>query len=62
MTATRLYVREGPGTQYKSIGYVELNEIVTGISANADQTWRQIQKSNGLTGWCYARYLVPIGS
>ena len=62
VTATRLYVREGPGTQYKSIGYVELNEIVTGISANADQTWRQIQKSNGLTGWCYARYLVPIGS
>jgi len=59
VTATRLNVRDGPGTQFKSLGYVELNEIVTGISANADQTWRQIRRSDGLTGWAFARYLVP---
>lgn len=58
VTATRLHVREGPGTQYRSLGYIELNEIVTQISANADQTWRQIQRSDGLIGWSSARYLV----
>ena len=59
VTATRLHVREGPGTQYRSLGFVELNEIVTGLSANADQTWRQIRRSDGLAGWSSARYLVP---
>ncbi|MEO8356488.1 MAG: SH3 domain-containing protein [Chloroflexota bacterium] len=59
VTATRLHVREGPGTGYTSLGYIELNEIVTAISANADQTWRQIRRSDGLTGWASARYLVP---
>ncbi|HJS19862.1 MAG TPA: SH3 domain-containing protein [Anaerolineales bacterium] len=59
VTATRLHVRAGPGTQFQSLGYVELNEIVTEISANADQTWREIRRSDGLTGWSFARYLVP---
>jgi GH25 family lysozyme M1 (1,4-beta-N-acetylmuramidase)/uncharacterized protein YraI len=59
VTATRLHVREGPGTGFKSLGYIELNEIVDGLSANADQTWRQIRRSDGLTGWSSARYLVP---
>jgi uncharacterized protein YgiM (DUF1202 family) len=59
VTATRLHVREGPGTEFRSLGYVELNEIVTAIGANADQSWRQIRRSDGLTGWSSARYLVP---
>ncbi|MBN2117823.1 MAG: SH3 domain-containing protein [Anaerolineales bacterium] len=60
VTATRLHVREGPGTEYNSLGYVELNEIVTAIGANADETWRQIRRSDGLTGWSYAVYLVLV--
>jgi GH25 family lysozyme M1 (1,4-beta-N-acetylmuramidase)/uncharacterized protein YgiM (DUF1202 family) len=59
VTASRLHVREGPGTQYKSLGYIQLNEIVTQLSTNADQTWRQIQRSDGLIGWSSARYLAP---
>ena len=59
VTATRLHVREGPGTQYRSLGYIEFNEIVTQISVNADQTWRQIQRTDGLIGWSSARYLAP---
>jgi GH25 family lysozyme M1 (1,4-beta-N-acetylmuramidase)/uncharacterized protein YraI len=59
VTASRLHVREGAGTQYKSLGYIMLNEIVTQISANADHTWRQIRRNDGLTGWASARYLAP---
>jgi lysozyme len=62
VTATSLNIREGPGTQYTVIGSAKLNEIVTGIGANSDQTWRQIRKSDGLTGWASAQYLVPYGS
>jgi uncharacterized protein YgiM (DUF1202 family) len=59
VTATRLHVREGPGSQYPSLGYVELNEVVTQIGINPDETWMQIQRNDGLTGWSFARYLVP---
>src|SRR5512138_3831078 len=60
VTASRLNVREGPGTEYKSLGFVEFNEVVTAIGVNADGTWRQIRRSDGLTGWCSAQYLVPV--
>ena len=36
-----------------------LNEIVTAIGANADQSWRQIRRIDGLTGWVSSKYLVP---
>ncbi len=57
ITASRLHVREGPGTNYTSLGYVDLNEIVTAIGANADQSWRQIRRSDGLVGWSSTQYM-----
>jgi len=62
VTATRLHVRAGPGTEFASLGYIELNEVVTAIGVNADGTWRQIRRSDGLTGWSSARYLVAVAS
>jgi lysozyme len=59
VTATSLNIREGPGTQYTVIGHALQNDIVTGIGVNADQTWRQIRKSDGLIGWASAQYLLP---
>ena len=60
ITASRLYVREGPGTNYKSLGYVNRDEIVVALSANADQSWRQIRRSDGLVGWSSARYMELV--
>lgn len=60
VTATRLHVREGPGTNFPSLGYLEFHEVVTSIGVNEDGTWRQIRRSDGLTGWASARYLVPV--
>jgi len=60
ITASRLHVREGPGTSFKSLGYVQQNEIVFAIGANADQTWRQIRRSDGLVGWSSARFMTPV--
>lgn len=58
VTATSLNVREGPGTNFKLLGVVELNEVVIAISTNADKSWRQIRRMDGLVGWVSAKYLV----
>jgi len=60
VTASRLHVRAGPGTEFASLGFIEFNEVVTAIGVNADGTWRQIRRSDGLTGWSSARYLVLV--
>ncbi|HXF84414.1 MAG TPA: SH3 domain-containing protein [Anaerolineales bacterium] len=60
ITASRLNVREGPATTYKSLGYVSQNEVVEALSTNADNTWRQIRRSDGLIGWASARYMTPV--
>ncbi|HLO32523.1 MAG TPA: SH3 domain-containing protein [Anaerolineales bacterium] len=60
VTASKLYVREGPGTSFPASGFVEFNEVVTSLGVNADGTWRQIRRSDGLIGWASARYLVLV--
>ena len=60
ITASKLNVREGPSTSYKSAGYVTLNEIVTAIGANADRSWLQIRRSDGLVGWSSTQYMKPV--
>jgi uncharacterized protein YraI len=60
VTASRLYIREGAGTNFPSLGFLEFNEVVTALAANEDQTWRQIRRSDGLTGWSSAQYLIPV--
>ena len=60
VTVSRLHVREGPGTEFASLGFIEFNEVVTAIGVNTDGTWRQIRRSDGLTGWSSARFLVLV--
>lgn len=60
ITTTRLHVREGPGKNFKSLGYVQQNEVVFASGANANNTWRQIRRSDGLVGWSSARYMTKV--
>ncbi|HAV78467.1 MAG TPA: hypothetical protein DCX53_14050 [Anaerolineae bacterium] len=60
ITATRLHVREGPATSYRSLGYVKQKDIVDVLSANADASWRMIRRDDGLVGWCSARYMTLV--
>jgi uncharacterized protein YgiM (DUF1202 family) len=60
VTAYGLNIRSGPGTSYSLVGTLKQNDIVAGISANSDSSWIQIQRSDGLTGWCSAQYLTPV--
>jgi GH25 family lysozyme M1 (1,4-beta-N-acetylmuramidase)/uncharacterized protein YraI len=60
VTASSLHVREGPGTNFASLGSLAFNEVVTAIGVNEDGTWRQVRRSDGLTGWSSARFLVLV--
>jgi uncharacterized protein YgiM (DUF1202 family) len=60
VTAMALYVREGPVTNHKSLGYVQRDEIVEAFNATVDNTWRHVRRSDGLVGWSSARYMVIV--
>ena len=34
--------------------------MVIAIGANADETWRQVRRNDGLTGWSSATFLTPV--
>jgi uncharacterized protein YgiM (DUF1202 family)/GH25 family lysozyme M1 (1,4-beta-N-acetylmuramidase) len=59
--ASALNVREGPGTSFKSIGFLSKGEGVAGVDVNADGTWRKVQRVDGFTGWCSNQYLTSLG-
>jgi uncharacterized protein YgiM (DUF1202 family) len=58
VTASKLHLREGPGVDFSSLGYLQFNEIVTGIDVDDTGGWRQIRLSDGRTGWSAARYFA----
>ena len=60
VTASRLYLREGPGTEFRALGALQRNEIVTAIGVNDIGTWRQIRCSDGRLGWSSARHMTLV--
>jgi len=58
--ASKLNVREGPATSFKSLGYLQQNDIVDALDTNADKSWIQIRRSDGLTGWASASFLIKV--
>ncbi len=59
--ATKLNVREGPGTSFTAVGYLLRDEVVISLDANLDESWLKIQRFDGLTGWCSTAYLEDLG-
>jgi lysozyme len=58
---TALNIRAGPGTSFTVTGSLKNGDIVDGLGINADGSWTQIRRADGLTGWCASRYLVKLG-
>ncbi len=53
-------MREGPGVEFRTLGYIQQDDVVTAIGMNEQGTWRKVVRSDGLTGWSSARYLAFI--
>ncbi len=60
VTVEQLHVREGPGVEYRSLGVIKRDETVTILGVNSTVPWKQIRRSDGLTGWSSSRYLAPV--
>jgi len=61
VTATALNVREGPSTSYDKVGTLLQDEVVKALDYAAANSWIKIlRESDGLTGWCYAPYMVEV--
>lgn len=61
VTATTLNVREGPGTNFKAIGFLSNSETVMQLESTTDGGWRRIQKVDGFTGWASGQFLKNVG-
>jgi GH25 family lysozyme M1 (1,4-beta-N-acetylmuramidase)/uncharacterized protein YgiM (DUF1202 family) len=62
VTASSLFVREGPGTNFKTIGNLFKDDVVASISADNGSGWVQIRRFDGLTGWSSKSYLTNLGT
>jgi GH25 family lysozyme M1 (1,4-beta-N-acetylmuramidase)/uncharacterized protein YraI len=56
-TAT-LNIRAAPSTSATILGTILKNDTVPGLDDTSDSNWIQIQRLDGVTGWCDKRYLV----
>ncbi|MFO7585408.1 MAG: phosphodiester glycosidase family protein [Anaerolineales bacterium] len=61
VTATSLFVREGPGTNFQAVGGLFRDDVVLGIGP-ATNGWVQITRYDGLTGFSSLSHLANLGT
>ncbi len=61
VNTTALNVREQPGTNAKTLGTLVKNDTVPALDDTTNPNWVQIERLDGLTGWCAKNYLVSLG-
>jgi uncharacterized protein YraI len=55
-----LYVREGPGLRYRSVGRLRVTDGRFAGACSPSQNWVAVKSSNGTPGWAAARYLRKL--
>lgn len=61
VTASTLYVRQGPGMSFKPEGYLRHADVVKVLEFSKDSSWLRIRRIvDGLTGWCSSAYLDQL--
>ncbi|MBK9927665.1 MAG: TIGR02594 family protein [Anaerolineales bacterium] len=58
--ATSLNLRQGPGTNYATVGSLIKGEMVNGLALSPDGLWAQVKKSNRATGWASLQYMSRV--
>jgi hypothetical protein len=54
-------IREGPGTEYETIGGIASGGCITILGRNADASWVYIETADNFTGWVAAWLLTIEG-
>ena len=58
--AYALRIRQGPGTNYTTMGYLKQNDVVEVLGSNSDGSWSQIKTQTGQEGWASSIYLKAL--
>ena len=63
VNTTALNVRSGPGTNNPVVGNLQKDDVVASPTPglSPDGNWVQINRVDGMTGWCSLAYLVDLG-
>ncbi|WKZ34699.1 MAG: SH3 domain-containing protein [Anaerolineales bacterium] len=61
VNTTALNVRELPTATSKILGTLVKNDTVPALDDASNPNWVQIQRLDGLTGWCTKSYMVSLG-
>jgi hypothetical protein len=56
-----LNVREGPGTTFNLVGYLNKDEVVEALGASGDRSWIRFRRVDGWTAWASSNYLTSLG-
>lgn len=62
VNAEFLNMRESPTTSSKVVGTLYKNDTVPVLDDSTSSSWMQVQRLDGLKGWCDKRYLVLISN
>ncbi len=62
VNAAVLNVRETPSATGKIIGTLTKNDTMPGVDDTTDPNWVQVERLDGLKGWCSKAYLVLVGT
>jgi GH25 family lysozyme M1 (1,4-beta-N-acetylmuramidase)/exopolysaccharide biosynthesis protein len=57
-----LNIRESPNTSSKILGTTLKNDTIPALDDTSDTSWVQIQRLDGLIGWCSKSYLIALGN
>lgn len=60
VNAAELYVRQGPGTAYPTVGTLHQGDTLQIVGRNADSSWWAISYESG-TAWVFAGLTAPQG-
>lgn len=57
-----LNIRESPNTSSKILGTTLKNDTIPALDDTSNTSWVQIQRLDGLIGWCSKSYLIALGN
>lgn len=60
--ADALHLRNGPQVRHTSFGLLHRGDVLTVTDLDPDGTWMHVTDAAGRTGWCSARYVLPVTS
>jgi uncharacterized protein YgiM (DUF1202 family)/GH25 family lysozyme M1 (1,4-beta-N-acetylmuramidase) len=57
-----LSIRKGPGADENVVGTLQQDEVLELLDRTADESWMQVKREDGTTGWIYKTHLIKVAT